>query len=200
MSAKKSTGRIIALCVGEALLAWGVLWGMRHEIDAVNRSVTEVADLKDPAALPGGADGSLGKIHLSLEAYLRNPDPSLEKQIADSQKDFETQLPEFMHENPKMFPQMADEEITRTFDVFKGAISHAMETNAQRMEDRAALEQNFSRMIFILDHNLHPMIRNDQADGKGAQRSRASTWKTSCAPGTKTSGRPGSRRRTPPKP
>ncbi len=103
---------------------------------------------------------------MSLQGYLRSPDPSLEKQVGDSRDEFEALLPEFVKQNPKLFPQTAAEEIRRTFGLFKEAIARTMDTNARRMEQRSRLDSNFERILFLIDHNLRPMIRKDQADGE----------------------------------
>jgi hypothetical protein len=42
--------------------------------------------------------------------------PANDPKVAESRKDFEALLPEFAKENPKLFPQTANEEIQRTLD------------------------------------------------------------------------------------
>jgi exonuclease VII large subunit len=103
---------------------------------AVNRTVNEVSDLRDPSPFRAALMGHLGKIHVGLEGYLRSPDPSMEKQVAESRDDFEKLLPEFVGQNPKLFPQAASEEIKHVFAQFKEAISRTLETNTQRMQRR----------------------------------------------------------------
>lgn len=157
--------RILVLSLGEALLLWGVWFGIRHETAAVNRTVSEVSELKDPSPFRAALLGQLGKIHVGLEGYLRSPNPSLEKQIAESRRDFESLLPEFAKQNPKLFPPIADDEIKGAFGLYKEAIDHTMEASALRMQRRGALENNFARILILIDHDLRPLIRKTQADG-----------------------------------
>ena len=166
MNRKKSAGwRIVTLGVVAALLLAGVWWGLRKEIAAVNRTVDEISDLRDPSPFRAALLGQLGSIHVTLEGYLRSPDASLEKQIAESRRDFEMLLPEFTRQNPKLFPEAAGDEIKRAFALFKETIDHTLDTNIRRMESRAALETNFSRILYLIDHEIRPIIRKNQADG-----------------------------------
>ena len=157
--------RILAISFGEALLLWGVWVGIHHETAAVNRTVSEVSELKDPSPFRAALMGQLGKIHVGLEGYLRSPNPSLERQIAESRKDFESLIPEFAKQNPKLFPPIADEEIQRTFGLYQEAIDHTMDASALRMQRRGVLDSNFSRILILIDHDLRPIIRKTQADG-----------------------------------
>jgi PAS domain S-box-containing protein len=157
--------RIMVFCVAEALVLTGVWWGIRHETTAVNDTVNEVSDLRDPSPFRAALLGHLGKIHLALEGYLRSPDPSLEKQMVESRKDFEMLLPEFTRQNPNLFPAAASDEIKRAFDLFKETIDHTLEANNRRMEGRSALGKNFDRILFLIEHNVRPLIRKEQADG-----------------------------------
>jgi PAS domain S-box-containing protein len=158
--------RIVLLCVGEALVVFGLWAGIQHEVGEINRAVSEISDLKDPSPFRVALMGHLGKIHLGLEGYLRSGDPSLAGQVAESRKDFEALLPEFMKQNPKLFPPAAGEEIKRTFGLFKEAIDRTLEANTQRLERRGVLEQNFTKILYHIDHNLFPIIRKEQADGE----------------------------------
>ena len=158
--------RIAGLCLAGGLLIWSVLWGMRDQIKDVNRTVNDVSDLKDPSPFRAALMGHLGKIHLGLEGYLRSPDPSLEKQIDDSRKDFEALLPDFIQQNPKLFSPTVADEIKRIFALYKDAIKHTLDANTQRVERRDVLEKNFNRILFLIDHNMRPLIRKTQADGE----------------------------------
>jgi len=157
--------RIAALCAVEAFVLAGIWWGIRQEIAAVNRTVDEVSDLRDPSPFRAALLSQLGNIHVALEGYLRSPDASLEKQMVESRKDFEMLLPEFTLQNPKLFPPMANDEIKRAFTLFKETIDHTLEANNHRMDGRTALEKNFSRILFLIDHDIRPIIRKNQADG-----------------------------------
>ena len=157
--------RLVAFCAAEALILAGAWVGTRHETAAVNQAINEASDLRDPSPFRAALMGHLGKIHLGLEGYLRSPDPSLEKQIAESRKDFDLLLPEFSQQNPKLFPQAANDEIKRTFGPFKDVLDHTLEMNSRRMESRAALDRNFDRILYLIDHDLRPLIRREQADG-----------------------------------
>ncbi len=167
MKKKKSTlVRVVALILAEGLLLCGIAVGIRHEINAINRSVTEVSDLKDPSPFRAALLGHLGKIHLGLGAYLRNPDPSMEKQIAESQKEFAALVPEFMKQNAKLFPKTACDEIKRTFSLYQESISHTLAANVLRMERRGVLEKNFTRLLYVIDNHIRPLQRKEQADGE----------------------------------
>ena len=139
---------------------------MRHETQDVNRIVNEVSELRDPSPFRAALLGHLGKIQVSLNSYLRTLDPSLDKQVSESRDEFETLLPEFVRQNPKLFPQTAAEEIKRTFGLYKEAITRTLDMNQRRMEQRAVLDKNFARILFLIEHNLRPLIRKDQADGE----------------------------------
>ncbi len=157
--------RLSALVIGEALVLAVIGFGTKHETKAVNQAVAEISDLRDPSPFRAALMGHLGKLHLALQGYLRTPDPSLEKQVRDSRSDFEALLPDFMKQNPKLFPQAAAEEIRRTFALLKDAIDRTLEDNAHQITSRTLLEQNFSTILYLIDHNLRPLIRRDQADG-----------------------------------
>jgi len=131
----------------------------------MNQAVNDVSDLRDPSPYRAALMGHLGKIHLAIQGYLRTPDPSLEKQADESRKDFETLLPDFVKQNPKLFPQTAAEEIRRTFGLFKESLDRTLEDNTHRIVGRAVLDENFTRILYLIDHNLRPLIRKDQADG-----------------------------------
>lgn len=166
MKPKSSAGKwITGLCLGEALFVWVAWQGLRHETEAVNRTVSEASELKDPSPFRAALMGHLGKIHLGLEGYLRSPGPSMEKQIAESRQDFEALLPEFAKQNPKLFPPKAGDEIGRTFGQYKEAIDRTLEANARRMQRRGILEKNFAQILYHIDSHLRPIIRKEQADG-----------------------------------
>jgi PAS domain S-box-containing protein len=158
--------RIALVCAGESLLLGGLWKGIVDQTRGVNQAVTGISDLKDPSPYRAALLGHLGKMHLGLRGYLRSPDASLEKQVAQSRLDFEASLPEFERENPKLFPPTAGEEIRRTFGVFQEAIERTLEANARRMEQRSALDRNFAQMIEQIDRNLRPIIRKNQPDGE----------------------------------
>ncbi len=157
--------KVAALGVGEAVLLGLLIVGIRHEVRAVNAAVNQVSDLRDPSPFRAALMGHLGKIHLGLKGYLRSPDPTLEKQVEVSRKDFEALLPDFVKQNPKLFPQAAAEEIKRTFGLFQEALDRTLESNTHRMVSRELLEQNFTRILYLIDNNLRPLIRKTQADG-----------------------------------
>jgi PAS domain S-box-containing protein len=157
--------RILMFCTIEGLILFGVWWGIQKEIASVNQAVNEVSDLRDPSPFRAALLGQLGKIHVALEGYLRSPDASLEKQIDESRKDFEMLLPEFTRQNPKLFPAAANDEIKRGFEILKGTIDHTLDANIHRMAGRAALAGNFERILLLIEHNIRPMIRKEQADG-----------------------------------
>jgi PAS domain S-box-containing protein len=158
--------RLFALAVGEVLLLGGLWMGIRRESRAVNDKVNEISDLRDPSPFRAALLGHLGKIHLAIQGYLHNPDPTLEKQVDDSRADFEALLPDFVAQNPKLFPQAAAEEIRRTFGLFKESVARTMEANTHRLESRGILEQNFTQILYLIDHNLRPLIHKEQADGE----------------------------------
>ncbi len=164
-SGKSLRGKIILVTVAELCLLAGAGLGIRHEIQAVNRTVNDVSDLRDPSPFRAALMGHLGKINVGFTGYLQSSDPSLEKQIQESRKDFETLLPEFVRQNPKLFPQEAADEIKRTFGLYKESIDRTLEANSRRLAQRASLEQNFTHMLYLIDHNIRPIIRKDQADG-----------------------------------
>src|ERR1051326_5105926 len=150
----------------EIFILVGVVFAVRYETRAVNATITDVSDLKDPSPYRVALMGHLGKIHLSLAGYLQSSDPALEKQMRESRKDFGALLPDFVHQNPKLFPQDAADEIKRTFGLYNEAIDRTIEANAHRMQQRSAIIQNFTRMLYLIDHNIRPIIRKDKADGE----------------------------------
>jgi len=167
MNGKSSRGlRIAALAIGEAFLLGGLWLGIRREARAMNQAVNEVSDLRDPSPFRAALMGHLGKINLAMEGYLRSSEPSQEQQVNESLADFEALLPDFVKQNPKLFPQGADDEIRRTFGLFKESLDRTLEANTHRMVSRGLLEQNFTQMLYLLDHNLRPIVRKDQADGE----------------------------------
>jgi len=82
----------------------GILKVAHFQARQVDAAVTEISDLKDPSPFRVALLGHLDKINLSLSAYVRSPDPALLKQISDSARDFENSLPEFEHQNKRLFP------------------------------------------------------------------------------------------------
>ena len=92
--------------------------GIRHETQAVNQRVNEISELRDPSPFRGAALlwAISEKCIWPSKGILRNPDPLLEKQVDESRAwDFEALLPDFVKQNPKLFPQAAADEIRRTF-------------------------------------------------------------------------------------
>src|SRR5207302_1662720 len=84
--------------------------------------------------------------------------------VAQSRKDFQASLPEFQRQNPALFPKIAVEEIRRTFGVYGESIDHTLETHNNRAQNRAKMDQNFARIITLIDHEIRPLIRNEQMD------------------------------------
>jgi len=158
--------RLTLLCLAALFVSDGLRLGIRHETQVVNQTVNEVSDLRDPSPFRAALLGQLGKIQLSLKGYLRNPESSPEKQVNESRDEFESLLPEFVRQNPKLFPQTAAEEIRRTFGQYKEAIIRTRDTNSRRMEQRDILDKNFAQILYLIDHNLRPLIRKNQADGE----------------------------------
>ncbi|MFA5975401.1 MAG: PAS domain-containing protein [Elusimicrobiota bacterium] len=158
--------RAAILLAGEALLLWGLWWGMGRETAAVNQAVSEISDLKDPSPFRAALMGHLGKIRIGLQGYLCSQDASLLKQVADSRQDFEASLPEFAHQNPSLFPPEAAREIRNAFDLFKEAVDRTLEANTRRLSQWGVLEQNFTRILFLIEHKVRPLIRKDQPDGE----------------------------------
>ena len=146
MNAKRKKSlilRISALSIGEALLLGGVWAGIHHETQTVNRTVNEVSELRDPSPFRAALLGHIGKAHLGLEGYLRSSNPSLLSQAEESLKEFESLLPDFVKQNPKLFPQAAEEEISRTFGLFKETIQRTLEDNTRRTQSRSSLENAY---------------------------------------------------------
>ncbi len=156
---------MILLSLGELALLGTLWWSGLRQIEGINKSVNDLSDLKDPSPYRVALMGHLGKIHLGLQGYLRSPDALLLEQVVQSRKDFEASLPEFAKENPKLFPKVAMEEIARVFTMFNESIDRALEANTHRMQTRSTLDQNFTRIVFLIDHNLKPIIRSDQPYG-----------------------------------
>jgi PAS domain S-box-containing protein len=160
-------GRLIgALVLVEALWIGGLWWAGQGQLAAMNKAVNDIAELKDPSPFRAALMGHLGKIHLGMEGYLRSPSDSILEQVAQSRKDFTISMPEFERQNPKLFPKAAVEEIARSFKTFQESVDHTLEVNAKWRETRNALEQNFTHLIFLIEHNLRPLIRSDQADAE----------------------------------
>jgi PAS domain S-box-containing protein len=159
-------GKVALVCAVEAALLWGVLRaaGMQsHQIDA---DVSEISDLRDPSPFRVALLGHLDKISLSLSAYLRSPDAGLLKQIDASRKDFENSLPEFEHQNKRLFPPAAGEEIRSAYDAMKSSLDEAVEVSARRSERRASAAENFKQMIFLIDGRIRPLLRKNNPDVK----------------------------------
>jgi PAS domain S-box-containing protein len=156
----------LGLAVGEGLILWAIWMGVGAQTQAVNQAVLDISELKDPSPFRAALLGHLGKIHLGLRSYLRDPDPALERQAADGRRDFIASLPEFARQNPRLFPKEAREEIQRTFDQFKDLADRALKLNADRLAGRRTLEKNFSDILSLIDKNVRPLIRKEQPDGE----------------------------------
>jgi PAS domain S-box-containing protein len=163
---RKINQRIALLFVIEAALLWVIWKGTTRQIHAIDRSVNDIAELKDPSPYRAALLGHLGKIRLGLQGFLGSGDPALFDQMMQSRKDFESALPEFEKENPRLFPKTAVEEIRRQFDAFKQSIDHTLDANTKRTNNRAAMDQNFARIIVLIDHNIKPLIRDEQAESE----------------------------------
>jgi PAS domain S-box-containing protein len=156
--------RIALLGVGEISLLLGLWWGISSQMNAMTRRVNDVSELKDPSPFRAALAGYLGKIHVGLQGYLHSPDPTLLDQVAQSRKDFEASLPEFQKENARLFPQIAVDEIRRSFAMFQESVDHTLDENNQRLKLRETLDQNFSRLIYIIEHNIKLLIHEGQPD------------------------------------
>src|SRR5258708_857104 len=154
--------RIALFFTAEALLLGGLWWAGNHQMDAMNHSVNDIAELKDPSPYRAALMGHLGKIRLGLQGFLGSGDTALAEQVAQSRKDFDAALPEFQKENPRLFPKSAVDEIRRAVDAYKEAIDHTLGANVKRTKSRNTLDQNFARIVSLIDHTIKPLIREDQ--------------------------------------
>jgi PAS domain S-box-containing protein len=157
----------VALVVLAELLLLALLsGGIYAEWRATNGAIQELSELVNPSPYRAALMGHLGKIHLSLQGYLRSADPSLSEQALKASGEFEASIPEFQKENPKLFPKQAVEEIGRTFDLFKQAVTHTLDANARRQSARKSLEENFAMIFQSMSQQIRPLIRDSQPDAK----------------------------------
>jgi PAS domain S-box-containing protein len=156
-------GKVALVCLVEGAVLWGILKGVKLQSRHIDTDVSDVSDLKDPSPFRVALLGHLDKISLSLSAYLRSPEPTLLQQIDASRKDFENSLPEFEHQNKKLFPPAASEEIRNAYDAMKSSLDEAVEVSARRSERRTAAEGNFKQMLYLIDDRLRPLLRKDAA-------------------------------------
>src|SRR4029077_17773815 len=145
--------RNVLLVLGEILLLMGLWWGIVAQTGAMNRSLNELSELKDPSPYRAALMGHLGKIRLGLQGFLRSGDASMADQAAQSRKDFDALLPEFEKQNPHLFPSAAREEIRKAFHSYQESVDHTLQQNTHRMDLRHALDQNFVQIIGFIDHN-----------------------------------------------
>ena len=153
------------LCVGEVLLLALLWWGIAAQTKAMNQSLNDLSELKDPSPYRAALMGHLGKIRLGLQGFLRSGDTSMADQSVLSRKEFESLLPEFEKQNPHLFPPVARNEIHKTFHLYQDSIDHTLQENTHRMDLRHNLDQNFTQIITLIDHNIKPLIRKEQPDG-----------------------------------
>jgi PAS domain S-box-containing protein len=158
--------RVVALALVQVLVIAALWWGINHEVQKTNKAVNDVAELKDPSPFRAALNGYLGKIQLGMQGYLRSADPSLAEQMLQARKDFLASLPEFQKQNSRLFPPAAVEEIRRAFSSFESSLEHTLKTHTRRMEVRGKLDQNFSRILYLIDKNIKPLIRDQQTQGE----------------------------------
>jgi PAS domain S-box-containing protein len=128
--------------------------------------VNDIAELKDPSPFRAALMGHLGKMRLALQGHLQSGDPALSDQAAQSRKDFLASLPEFARQSPRLFPKNAVEEIKRSFKTYAESMDQTLAANIRRAKSRAAVDDNFTRIIYLIDHNIRPLIKSDQPDGE----------------------------------
>jgi PAS domain S-box-containing protein len=166
MVKSKTNKRIALLFIAEILLLGVLWWGVRRQMRAMDRSVNDISELKDPSPFRAALMGHLGKIRLGLQGYLGSGNPALADQVVQSRKDFYASLPEFQKENARLFPKAAVEEILKNFDGYKQGVDRTLEASAKRQKTRDALDQNFARILFLLERNIKPLIRDDQGEAE----------------------------------
>jgi len=159
-------GKMSLVLAAEAGLLWGIILAATAQSRHIDAEVTEISDLKDPSPFRVALLGHLDKIQLSLDAYLRSPDPSLLKQIADSRQDFENSLPEFERQNKRLFPPEASAAIRESYEVMKSSLDQAVEVSSRRSERLASLEANFKQMLDLVERRIRPLLRKDNPDAK----------------------------------
>jgi len=146
-----------------ALLLIGALaWAIRQQSQRVNESLNEIADLRDPSPFRVALTGHLDKIHLSLLAYIKNPDPALVDRIKSSQADFERSLHEFETQSPRLFPAAARDQILQSYRQTSESLTQILETSRQRAEHQEAWQTNFDRFLFLIQNRLRPLSRRDR--------------------------------------
>ena len=139
-------------------------WGISSQMKAMNQSVNDISDLKDPSPYHAALMGYLGKAHVGLEGFLRSSDPALNDQVVQTRKDFDSAVAEFEHQNPKLFPKIAVDEIRRTFKAYKESVDQTLIAHSKRAAARSVLDQNFAQILSIIDKGIKPLIRTEQAD------------------------------------
>lgn len=155
--------RVLLLCAVEAGILWGILKATRLQSRQIDADVSEISDLRDPSPFRAALLGHLDKISLSLAAYLRSPEPTLLSQIDKSRHDFENSLPEFAHQNKRLFPPAAAEEIRTAYDSMKASLDQAVDVSARRSERRGSAAENFKQMLFLIDGRIRPLLRKEEA-------------------------------------
>jgi hypothetical protein len=158
--------KLALLILAEAILLLFLWKGVNQQMAGMNQAVNDISDLVDPSPFRAALMGYLGKIHLGLQGYLRTSDKAVLEQVALSRKDFTLSLPEFQKQNPKLFPKSAVEEIQRSYGIFNQAVDHTLEGNVRRMKVRGQIDQNFARILMLIERNIKPLIRADQAEGE----------------------------------
>lgn len=153
------------MCALEVALVGGLWFGMQAEMNRMNVAVDDLSELSDPSPFRAALMGYLGKIHLGLEGFFQSSDAALIDPVAQSRKDFETSLPEFKKQSPRLFPDIAVDEIGKGFTTFQEAIEHALKANNGRVEQRSKIDHNFNLILQGLDKDIRPLIRDSQPDG-----------------------------------
>ena len=74
----------------------------------------------------------------------------------------------------------AVEEIRKTFEGYQQSIDRTLDANANRMKSRTDMDQNFSRIVSILDHNIKPLIRDQQSDADQCHEKNGKPLKIAC--------------------
>lgn len=159
-------GKIALVGILELAILWGIVRAISLQTRRVEAAVSEISDMKDPSPFRVALLGHLDKIHLSVLAYLRSPDPAPLKQVADSQRDFENSLPEFERQNRRLFPPMASEEIRRTYEMMKSSVEQTLSVSAKRVERRAVSDENFKRMLYLIESRIRPLLRKGDPDSQ----------------------------------
>lgn len=182
----RSPGKALLLLGAGALALWGIVKSINDQTAQMELAVNNIADLRDPSPFRVALTGHLDKIQLSALAYLRSPDAALPAQVDRSEKEFEGSLHEFEKQNPRLFPAKAGEEILDIFGLLESAVSDTMKFTADRAARRASWEQNFSTMLFLMDHRLRPLIRKsmqgeDRLEALLKIENQLRTWEQSLA-------------------